>query len=66
MSYMESNVKYVGTKFWIQDPYFVVPSKHTKSVLTPPVGCVSVYYQSMQMGLRFPLHSFIKDLLNAY
>lgn len=66
MKYMERNLKYVGTKFWIQDPYFVVWVKHTNSVLTPPIGCVSVYQLSLQMGLRFPLHTFIRDLLNAY
>lgn len=66
MYYMERNAKYVWTKFWIQDPYFVVHAKHTTSVLTPSVGYVSIYHQSMHMGLRFPLHSFTKDLLNAY
>lgn len=66
MKYMERNHKFVGTKFWIQDPYFFVQAKHTDSVLTPPVWCVSVYHQSLQMGLRFSLHAFIRDLLNAY
>lgn len=66
MTYMERNAKYIGTKFWIQDPYFVVRAKSAESVLTPPAGCVSVYHHSMQMGLRFPLHPFIKDLLNGY
>lgn len=64
--YMERNAKYVRTKFWILDPYFVVHTKHVESVLTPPGVCVSVYHQSMQMGLWFPLHPFIKDLLNDY
>lgn len=66
MKYMERNLKFVGTKFWIKDPYFIVREKYTVSVLTPPVGCVSVYHQSLQMGLQFPLHAFIKHLLNAY
>lgn len=64
MKYMERNAKYVGTKFWIHNTFVRV--KHVESMLTPPVGCVSVYHQSMQMGLRFPLHPFIRDLLNGY
>ena len=66
MNYMEMNAKYVGTKFWILDSYFIVRAKDIELVLTPAVGCVFVYHQSMQMGLRFPLHSLIKDLLNTY
>lgn len=66
MKSMERNSKYISTKFWILDPYFIVRAKGAESVLTPPVGCVSVYHQSMQMGLRFPLHPFIKELLNGY
>ena len=44
MNYMERNAKYVGTKYWVQDPFFVVRAKNAESVLTPPVGCVSVYH----------------------
>lgn len=54
MKNMERTFKYVGVKFWIQDSYFLVWVNHTESVLTRPVGCVSVYHQNMQMGLRFP------------
>lgn len=66
MKSMARNSKYVSTKFWMHDPYFIVRAKSIESVLTLPVGCVSVYHQSMQMGFRFPLHPFIKDILNGY
>lgn len=66
MKYMERNAKYIDTKFLIQNLFFVIRAKNVESVLTPLVGSVSVYHHSMQMGLRFPLHPFIKDLLNGY
>lgn len=65
MKSMTRNSKYLSTKFWIQDPNFIVRAKSVESVLTPPVGCVSVYHQNMQMGLRFP-HLFVEDILNGY
>lgn len=39
INYMERNAKYIVTKFWIQDPFFVVQAKHVELVLTPPIGC---------------------------
>lgn len=44
INYMERNAKYIGTKFWIQDPFFAVRSKHIESVLTTHVRCVYVYH----------------------
>lgn len=31
-----------------------------------PEGCVAVYKDSMETGLRFPLHPFVVEVLNAY
>ncbi|XP_057248241.1 uncharacterized protein LOC109136246 [Beta vulgaris subsp. vulgaris] len=55
-----------AARFHIRDPYMLVRPEAFHTVLTPPPGCTAVYYKSMEMGLRFPLTPFVKDLLNAY
>ena len=55
-----------ATRFQIRDPYMLVRPEAFHTVLTPPPGCTTVYYKSMEMGLRFPLTPFVKDLLNTY
>ena len=54
------------TRFQIRDPYLLVRPEPFHTVLTPPLGCTVVYYKSKEMGLRFPLTAFVKELLNAY
>ncbi|XP_048493404.2 uncharacterized protein LOC125493969 [Beta vulgaris subsp. vulgaris] len=55
-----------AAKFQIKDPYLLVRPDASHTILTPPPGCTAFYYKAMEMGLRFPLTQFEKDLLNAY
>lgn len=55
-----------AARFQIRDLYLLVRPEAFHTVLTPPPGCTAVYYKSMEMGLRFPLTPFVKELLNAH
>ncbi|XP_019107198.3 uncharacterized protein LOC109136040 [Beta vulgaris subsp. vulgaris] len=55
-----------AAKFQIKDPYILVRPDANHTILSPPPGCTAFYYKAMELGLRFPLTQFEKDLLNAY
>lgn len=55
-----------AAKFQIKDPYLLVRPDASHTILSPPPGCTAFYYKAMEMGLRFPLTQFEKDILNAY
>ncbi|XP_048495845.2 uncharacterized protein LOC125495235 [Beta vulgaris subsp. vulgaris] len=55
-----------AAKFQIKDPYILVRPDASHTILSPPPGCMAFYYKAMELGLRFPLTQFEKDILNAY
>ncbi|XP_057252097.1 uncharacterized protein LOC130592044 [Beta vulgaris subsp. vulgaris] len=55
-----------AAKFQIKDPYLLVRPDASHTILSPPPGCTAFYYKAMEMGLRFPLTQFEKDILNAF
>ncbi|XP_057252359.1 uncharacterized protein LOC130592194 [Beta vulgaris subsp. vulgaris] len=55
-----------AAKFQIKDPYILVRPDASHTILSPPPGCTAFYYKAMELGLRFPLTPFEKDILNAY
>ncbi|KNA25321.1 hypothetical protein SOVF_007610 [Spinacia oleracea] len=56
----------LATKYGIKPPYMLVKPGAEATVTTPAPGCTAVYVASLEMGLRFPLHPFILELLNCY
>ncbi|KNA08504.1 hypothetical protein SOVF_161980 [Spinacia oleracea] len=56
----------LASKYGIKPPYMLVKPGVEATVTTPAPGCTAVYVISLEMGLRFPLHPFIPELLNCY
>lgn len=48
------------------DEYSLVKPRKKDCVKDVPEGCIAVYKDSMKTGLRFPLHPFAVEVLNAY
>ena len=47
------------------DVALIVPGREWRAI-SPPIGWICVYEDQLRAGLRFPLHPFIRALLNFY
>ncbi|KNA25688.1 hypothetical protein SOVF_004330 [Spinacia oleracea] len=54
------------SKYGIKPSYMLVEPGEEATVNTRSPGCIDVYVASLEMGLHFPLHPFIPELLNCY
>lgn len=52
--------------YFVKDPYILYKPGPEETVMTPPANCTAVYKANFELGLRFPLHPFIVQLLTAY
>ena len=53
-------------KFSFRRNYRVIVPSPTDTVDNPPPGCVAVYLEALELGLRFPLPKIIMDILRTY
>jgi len=53
-------------KFSFRRNYQVLVPSPTDTVDTPPPGCVAVYLEASELGLRFPLSKIVVDILCTY
>ena len=59
------DIAVIRERYGLTEANLVVPSR-TARVDSGIVGCVAVYEGFLKAGLRFPLHSFIRNVLNFY
>ena len=52
--------------YFIPSDFWIELSDLGERVDHPPVGCLSVYEEALKAGLRFPLHTFVVQLMNVY
>lgn len=50
----------------IKHPYALYIPEHTETLCTPQTGCIAIYKAYLELGLRFPLHPFITEVLHSY
>jgi len=53
-------------KFSFKRNYWVVIPSPTNTVDNPPPGCIAVYLEVLEHGLRFPLPKVIMEILHSY
>jgi len=53
-------------KFSFRRNYRVIVPNPTDTVDNPPPGCVAVYLEALELGLRFPLPKIVMDILRTY
>ena len=46
--------------------YSLIKPGKKDSIKSVPEGCIGVYKDTMETGLRFPLHPFVIEVLNSY
>ncbi|CAO2821441.1 unnamed protein product [Amaranthus hypochondriacus] len=63
---LDKDLSLIKTKWALPDGYSLVKPRAKESVLDVPEGCIAIYKDAMETGLRFPLHPFAVEVLNAY
>jgi len=53
-------------KYSFRRNYRVIAPSPTDTVNNPPPGCVAVYLEALELGLRFPLPKIVMDILRTY
>lgn len=51
-------------KWGLPDCYDIIKSENLDIVRFPPLSCIVVYILVFELGLRLPVHPFIRDLLD--
>ena len=63
---LSEGTRHLQTEYHVRDPFLISSPRGDSTVDNPPPGCVAVYKQDLDNGLRFPLHPFIEELLIEY
>ena len=53
-------------KYSFRRNYRVIVPSPTDTIDNPPPGCVAVYLEALELGLRFPLPKIVMDILRTY
>ena len=54
----------VSLKWRLKDDYNIITPGNYDNVRFPPPHCIAVYLPSFELGLRFPLHPFFREVLD--
>ena len=54
----------ISLKWGLKDDYNIITPGNYDTVRFPPPHCIAVYLPSFELGLRFPLHPFFREVLN--
>jgi putative gypsy type transposon len=63
---LDKDLSLLKSQWALPDGYSLVKPRRKDSILDVPEGCIAIYKDAMDTGLRFPLHPFAVELLNAY
>ncbi|XP_056691734.1 uncharacterized protein [Spinacia oleracea] len=63
---LKGHIDHLNKKYSLKGEYILYRPGVLHTILTPSPGCTAVYKSGLQLGLRFPLHPFIVELLSAY
>lgn len=56
----------IQEKWALPDEYSLVKPRKKDYIKDVPDGCIDIYKDAMETGLRFPLRPFPDEVLNAY
>ena len=54
----------ISLKWGLKDDLNIITPGNYDIVRFPPPHCIAVYFPSFELGLRFPLHPFFKEVLD--
>ena len=60
---LDNNREALAEKWALPDNINIIRPANLDTVRFPPPNCIAVYMPAFELGLRFPLHPFIRDLL---
>lgn len=62
----EADLDRLRIMYTIPDEFRMIVLGSNERVIAPPPDCVAFYEDAFEMGVRFPLHQFIRDILDFY
>ena len=64
MHLLDSNKRSMARRWGLLDEYDVIKPRLYDTIRYPPPGCIALYDPAFKLGLRFPLHPFVKEVLD--
>ena len=60
---LESRREAISQKWGLKEDINIITPGNYDTVRFPPLHCIAVYFPSFELGLRFPLHPFFREVL---